>query len=91
MKRIYDFARHAPPEIHEKTLRDKLERRKSRRLMALLVLAGILLQTAAVLLGYSAIDWYPIVSIFCFGYGICAATGGCVAAIVYTRKGGGAV
>ena len=43
---------------------------------------------AAVLLGYSAIDWYPVLSLLCFGYIITAATGGGVIAIIYSRKGG---
>ena len=42
----------------------------------------------AVLLGYSAIDWYPVLSVLCFGYIVIAATGGGVIAIVYSRQRG---
>lgn len=35
-----------------------------------------------------AIDWYPVLSLLCFGYIITAATGGGVIAIVYSCKGG---
>ena len=76
MKQIYDFGRRTPPGLNEKMLRAELERRK--------------LQTAnhswqfwqvsyflspSVLLGYSAIDWYPSLTLLCFGYTILAATG----------------
>lgn len=63
-------------------------RRKLRIQTAVAVLAGFLLMIAAVLLGYSAIDWYPVLSLLCFGYIMIAATGGGVIAIVYSRKGG---
>ena len=76
------------PVLNEQMLRAELERRKLRIQTAVAVLAGFLLMIAAVLLGYSAIDWYPVLSLLCFGYIMIAATGGGVIAIVYSRKGG---
>lgn len=88
MKLIYDFEQRTPPVLNEQMLRAELERRKLRFQTAIAVLAGFLLMIAAVLLGYSAIDWYPMFSLLCFGYIITAATGGSVIAIIYSRKGG---
>ena len=59
MKQIYDFEQRTPPVLNEQMLRAELERRKLRIQTAVAVLAGFLLMIAAVLLGYSAIDWYP--------------------------------
>lgn len=87
MKQIYDFEQRTPPVLNEQMLRAELERRKLRIQTAVAVLAGFLLMISAVLLGYSAIDWYPVLSLLSFGYIITAATGG-VIAIVYSRKGG---
>ena len=88
MTQIYDFERHAPPAVNTDLLRQELARRRLRMQTALLVLAGLLFQFAALLLGYSALDWYPALSLLCFGYVVIAATGGGVVALVYSRKGG---
>lgn len=88
MKQIYDFEQHTPPILNEQMLRAELERRRLRIQTTIAVLAGFLLMIAAVLLGYSAIDWYPVLSVSCFGYIITAATGGGVIAIIYSCKGG---
>ena len=88
MRQIYRFDGARPPLLRESALRAELERRKLRIQTAVAVLAGFLLMIAAVLLGYSAIDWYPVLSLLCFGYIMIAATGGGVIAIVYSRKGG---
>ena len=88
MKQIYDFEQRTPPVLNEQMLRTELERRKLRVQPTVAVLAGFLLMIAAVLLGYSAIDWYPVLSLLCFGYIITAAPGGGVIAVIYSRKGG---
>lgn len=88
MNQIYDFEQRMPPVLNEHVLRAELERRKLRFQTAIAVLAGFLLMIAAVLLGYSAIDWYPVLSLLCFGYIITAATGAGVIAIVYSHQGG---
>lgn len=88
MKQIYDFEQHTPPALNEQMLRAELERRKLRMQTIIAVLAGFLLMVAAALLGYSAIDWYPILSLLCFGYVVIAATGAGVIAIVYSHQGG---
>lgn len=88
MKQIYNFEQHKPPVLNENMLRAELERRRLRWQTALLALAGILLQVAIVLFGYSAIDWYPWISAICFGYVIITTTGCGVIAVTYSRKGG---
>ena len=88
MKQIYNFEQHKPPVLNENMLRTELERCKLRWQTALLALAGILLQVVAVLLGYSAIDWYPWISAICFAYVIVSSTGCGVIAVAYSRKGG---
>lgn len=88
MKQIYDFERHEPPALNENLLRAEAERRKRHRQTALLAVAGLLLQAAIALLGYSAIDWYPWLSALCFAHVIVGATGCGVIAVVYSQKGG---
>ena len=85
---IYDFEQHDPPALDECTLRKRLEQRRLRVQAALLTLAGLLLQVVVVLFGYSAMDWYPMVSAFCFSYVVISTTGFGVCAIAYARKGG---
>jgi len=88
VKQIYNFEQHKPPALNENLLRAELERRRLRWQTALLALAGILLQTVIVLFGYSAMDWYPWISVLCFGYVIISTTGCGVIAVTYRRKGG---
>ena len=88
MRQIYDFERHDPPALNENMLRAEAERRRLRRQTALLAAAGLLLQAAVVLFGYSAIDWYPWLSALCFGHAVVGATGCGVIAVVYSQKGG---
>lgn len=88
MKQIYDFERCMPPALNEQMLQAELERRKQRMQTTIAVLAGFLWMIAAVLLGYSAMDWYPILSLLCFGSVIAAATGAGVLASVYSHQGG---
>ena len=88
MKQIYHFERHHPPVLNENMLRSEIERRRLRRQMALLAVAGLLLQVAVALFGYSAADWYPWVTVLCFAY-LAASAAGCGAvAVAYARKGG---
>lgn len=90
MKQIYDFERHGPPALDGRALSRLMERRRLRTETALLALAGLLLQAAVALFGYSAMEWYPVASAVCFGYVIISATGFGVCAVVYARKGGSA-
>ena len=94
MKQIYDFGRHTPPALNERMLREALERRSLRRQTVGVVGTGaigscvILLLAAFVLLAYSAMDWYPLITWLCLGYVAAAVAGGGVIAVVYSRKGG---
>ena len=88
MRQIYDFERHDPPALNENMLRAELERRKLRRQTALLAVAGLLLQAAVALLGYSALDWYPWLAALCFCHVIVSTTGCGVIAVTYSRTGG---
>lgn len=88
MRQIYHFERHDPPVLNENLLRAELERRKRHRQTALLAVAGMLLQAAIALLGYSAVDWYPWLSAICFGHVIVSTTGCGVIAVAYSRTGG---
>ena len=88
MKQIYNFERQDPPVLNENMIRNEIERRKLHWQTALLVLAGILLQVVVALFGYSAMDWYPWISVACFAYIVVSTTGCGVVAIAYSRKGG---
>ncbi len=88
MKQIYHFEQYTPPALNENLLLAEMERRKLRLQTALFAFAGILFQIVVVLLGYSAIGWYPWLASACVGYVIVSTTGGGVIAITYSRKGG---
>ncbi len=88
MKQIYNFELQRPPSLNENMLQAEIEARKLRWQTALLAVAGILFQVVAILLGWSAIDWYPWLTVLCFCYVILSATGCGVVAIAYSRKGG---
>ena len=88
MKQIYYFEQHNPPVLNENMIRSEIERRKLHWQTALSVLAGILLQVVVALFGYSAIDWYPWISIVCFGSIVVSTTGYGIIAVAYSRKGG---
>jgi len=88
VKQIYDFEQHAPPTVSEHALLQEIERRRLRVQTALLALAGLLFQAAIVLLGFSAMDFYPKLSALCFGYVIVSTTGCAIIAVVYSKKGG---
>ena len=88
MRQIFDFEQQNPPVLNEAMLRNEQERRKLRRQTALLFVAGLLLQLIMVFVGYSAIDWYPWLTVLCLGYVVVSATGAGVIAVAYNRKGG---
>lgn len=88
MKQIYNFEQYTPPVLNETMIRSEIERRKLQWQTTLLVLAGILIQVVVALFGYSAVDWYPWISVVCFAYIIVSTTGCSVVAITYSRKGG---
>lgn len=88
MKQIYNFEQHTPPILNENIIRTEIERRKLQWQTTLLVLAGILIQAVVALFGYSAVDWYPLISVVCFSYIVISTTGCGVVAVVYSRKGG---
>ncbi len=88
MKQVYDFEQYDPPILNEAMLRAEKERRQQQWQTALVGFAGILLQIVVVLLGYSAVDWYPWLAMVCFGYVVVSTTGCGVIAIAYSRKGG---
>lgn len=88
MKPTYHFDQYNPPVLNENMIRCEIERRKLHKQTTLLVLAGILLQVVVALFGYSAMDWYPWISMICFGYVIVSTTGCGVIAVAYSRKGG---
>lgn len=88
MKQIYNFEQHTPPVLNENIIRSEIERRKLQWQTTLLVLAGILIQVVVALFGYSAVDWYPWISVVCFVYIVISTTGCGVVAVTYSRKGG---
>ena len=88
MKQIYHFDRVPPPSLNEAMLRAEIEKRKLRIQTALAALAGILLQIAVLLLGFTMLEQYSLISLFCFSYVLLSAVGGSIIAVVFTGKGG---
>ena len=91
MKQIYDFEQYEPPVLHENILKSRQKDRRQKGQLLLSVTAGILLQLLVLLLGWTAVDWYPALSALCFGYVVVSATGGGVIAVVWAGKGGRAL
>lgn len=88
MKQIYDFARREPPVLTEADLRRKLEKRRTRRQIAMLAVAAVLAQLAALVLAWVAAPVWPIAAVMCVGYVLLSVAIGGVIALVCTRKGG---
>lgn len=88
MERIYDFEQNTPPILNERILLAELSRRKLRRQTALIVVAGILFQIVVAVLGYSALDWYPLISVLCMTYVIISTISCGALAVACAQKGG---
>jgi hypothetical protein len=86
MKQIYNFEQHTPPILNENMILAELERRKERRQIALLTLAGILAQSVVLLLGFLTADLYPLVTMFSIFYTAVTTAGGGVIAAAYAKK-----
>lgn len=87
MRMPYDFERCAPPRLTESSLRAELERRRLRRQTAVLALAAVLLQTAALLLGVHFLaEGLVVPGIACIGYAALSAAGGGVMALLVSGR-----
>lgn len=73
MKTVWSFEDYEPPVLNESMLRRERTRRRMHRQAVLLTLAGLLFQVAALLLGWSALEWYPWITALCAGYLVLAA------------------
>lgn len=86
MKQIYRFDTVHPPALNEKMLRAELEKRKERRQVTLLAVAGILIIWCLII---TAIMVWPVsiyLSYACFAYACFAMCGAAVIAIIFTYK-----
>jgi hypothetical protein len=88
LKQIYRFDGIAPPAVSEKTLWVEIERRKAKRQMALLALAGILAELCLLITALILQPVNAVLSIICIAYVCIAMSGGGVIAIVFTHKRG---
>ena len=84
----YHFEQTEPPVLTESMLRETEHRRTGRITLALLMLSGVLMQTAVVLLGLYAEPVYPIFSWCCFFYVIFSTAVCTLFAGVFAYKGG---
>lgn len=88
MDPIYNFEAYAPPIVTESTLCARRQRRRQRWCMALLAVAGVLLQAAILVLGWATAQIYPIALLGSVAYVLVSAAGGAAIAILYVQKGG---
>ncbi len=88
MKEAFDFESFQPPVLTEAMLRQEQELRQQQWQTALLALGCILSQAVLVVLGYAAMDWYPWLTVSCFGYVILSTTLCGALSVVSTQKGG---
>lgn len=88
MKQIYNFDSQTPPVLNENMLRNRQEKKKKNTEHTLLIIACFLIQFAVALFGYSAIDWYPEITLLCYGYVLISTTGGIIIAFTYTQREG---
>ncbi len=88
MKQIYNFEKYTPPTLSEKLLLAETERKKLRLQTALIAVAGILMQMAVLLFGFSVMHLYPELTIISLIYSALSTVGAGILTVVYTRKGG---
>ena len=88
MKQTYCFERFEPPVLNEAMLRRELEKRAERWRTVLLVIAGVLIQIAAVLFAALVRGWYPAVSLAVMCSAILSTAAGGVIVILYVQRGG---
>lgn len=88
MKQIYNFEQYNPPVLNENILRTKQDRRNANVQAAILVIASILFLSVIMIFGLTALEWYPWITVLCFGYVLISVTGGGIIAVICTRKGG---
>lgn len=86
MNQIYDFAAARPPILTEDSLRAEAERRKLQRQTLILTLAALATQVILVVLGAVLYQTQPLLALLCLGYVCLSATGGGLAALVYTKE-----
>ena len=86
MKQIYRFDAYPPPRCSEALLRERLEKRRRRRITILLALAGVLLQGAMGLLGGLLWPDLPVLAAVLILSPLPAAAGGGTLAVVYAQK-----
>lgn len=86
MTRPYDFDAARPPILTEASLRAEAERRKLRRQTLILTLAALATQVLLVVLGLVLAPSQPLLALVCLGYVCLSATGGGLAALVYTKE-----
>jgi len=86
MKQIFDFEKNSPPIINENMLRAELEKRRLQKQLAMIVIAGVLLQCALLLCGRALYEEYPILSLLLVGYMLISLMGSAVITFVYTKK-----
>lgn len=86
MNQIYDFAAARPPYLTEEKLRAEAQRRKLRRQTLILTLAALATQVILVVFGLVVYETQPMLALVCLGYVCLSATGGGLAALVYTKE-----
>lgn len=88
MKQIYNFEQTPPPYLTENMLRRKAAKHSKYAQTILLALAALLIQAVVIVLGYSAFEWYPQISFYCFLYCFISTLGCSLIAVVFSYKGG---
>ncbi len=88
MKQIYNFDAENPPILNENMIKNVIEKQKLQRQMALLALAGILMEIVVLLLGFLSWGTYPVLGVICFVYVIVSATGAAIMSVIFSGKRG---
>lgn len=86
MKQIYNFEAAQPPALNENVIRSELEKRRKKWQTVLVAMAGILFQTAILLLGLMAADEYPAFEFMSILYVVVSIAGSGAIAIVFAQK-----
>lgn len=88
MKQIYNFENTSPPILNENIIRNKIQKKKKTKKLALFVLASCLIQASVLLFGYTFAEQYPYLEVLSLFYIAMSLTCGGVVAVLYGRKGG---
>lgn len=85
MKQIYSFDKGAPPYIDEDIIKAELEKRQLRIYFSIIAVAVVLMQSAALLLGYMAYPFMPELTLACVLFSVFSLFSAMVVFVLFNK------